>query len=49
MVLMKSLDATGSLWLSQQHPLTTWHSWSTRRPEPMMGACEKQKICQPSS
>merc|ERR1719440_316186 len=38
-----------SLWLSQQQPLTTWHSCSTRSPEPMIGACEKQKTFQPSS
>ena len=24
---MKRLDETPSLWLSQQQPLTTWHSW----------------------
>mmetsp|Transcript_99864 Transcript_99864/g.282661 ORF Transcript_99864/g.282661 Transcript_99864/m.282661 type:complete len:242 (-) Transcript_99864:270-995(-) len=45
---MNLLESTESQWFSQQHPLTTWHSCSTRRPEPMIGACEKQKTCQPS-
>mmetsp|Transcript_34125 Transcript_34125/g.81174 ORF Transcript_34125/g.81174 Transcript_34125/m.81174 type:complete len:203 (-) Transcript_34125:422-1030(-) len=36
-------------WLSQQQPLTTWFSCSTRRPEPMGGACVKTKIFQPSA
>mmetsp|Transcript_1789 Transcript_1789/g.3567 ORF Transcript_1789/g.3567 Transcript_1789/m.3567 type:complete len:203 (+) Transcript_1789:1421-2029(+) len=35
-------------WLSQQQPLTTWFSCSTRRPEPIGGACEKTKTFQPS-
>jgi hypothetical protein len=45
---MKRLDETPSLWLSQQQPLTTWHSCRTRRPDPMIGACEKTKMRQPS-
>ena len=45
---MNFLEETASLWLSQQQPLTTWHSCSTRSPEPMIGACEKQKIFQPA-
>mmetsp|Transcript_15373 Transcript_15373/g.38553 ORF Transcript_15373/g.38553 Transcript_15373/m.38553 type:complete len:201 (-) Transcript_15373:265-867(-) len=36
-------------WLSQQQPLTTWFSCSTRKPEPMGGAWVKTKIFQPSS
>mmetsp|Transcript_77563 Transcript_77563/g.215542 ORF Transcript_77563/g.215542 Transcript_77563/m.215542 type:complete len:204 (-) Transcript_77563:494-1105(-) len=35
-------------WLSQQHPLTTWFSCSTRKPEPIGGACVKTKSFQPS-
>jgi len=26
-ISMKRREAGPSLWLSQQHPLTTWHSW----------------------
>ena len=29
--------------------MTTWHSCSTRSPEPMIGACEKTKMRHPSS
>mmetsp|Transcript_5713 Transcript_5713/g.16879 ORF Transcript_5713/g.16879 Transcript_5713/m.16879 type:complete len:259 (+) Transcript_5713:987-1763(+) len=36
-------------WLSQQQPFTTWLFCSTRRPEPIGGACEKTKSFQPSA
>mmetsp|Transcript_16554 Transcript_16554/g.32657 ORF Transcript_16554/g.32657 Transcript_16554/m.32657 type:complete len:204 (+) Transcript_16554:1393-2004(+) len=45
---MNLLHFFSSEWLSQQHPLTTWFSWRTRRPDPFGGAWVKTKIFQPS-